>query len=288
MKRSLLVVFAVLLIAAGIFTILYVFNSLKPVQKGALQVTSNIKGTVALNGKAKGVTPVCLCPENNDTIASGQYEITVTPDDKSFSPFVTKVNVEPGVLTVVDRTFLPGSLASSSVITLEKTNTSEPQLFVNTLPQGAMVLVDGNPVGVTPFSSQKITASEHEVQIQRQGFAKKTLRIRTVASYKLIINATLGTSSDSGDTTQTPEISSTPTPTPTPSTPAETVTILQTPTGFLRVRSEASLSGDEIGRVKPGETYPLISEQDGWFQIQLSDGKTTGWVSGDYAQKSSQ
>lgn len=243
-----------------------------------------------LNGKAKGVTPVCLCPENNSTIASGQYEITVTPDDKSFSPFVTKVNVEPGVLTVVDRTFLPGSLASSSVITLEKTNTSEPQLFVDTLPQGAMVLVDGNPAGVTPFSSQKITASEHEIQIQRQGFAKKTLRIRTVASYKLIINAVLGTASDSdsGDTTQTPDDSTSPTPTPTPTTPAETVTILQTPTGFLRVRSEASLSGTEIGRVNPGETYPLLSEQNGWFEIQLSDGKTTGWVSSDYAQKSSQ
>jgi uncharacterized protein YgiM (DUF1202 family) len=63
------------------------------------------------------------------------------------------------------------------------------------------------------------------------------------------------------------------------------VLILQTPTGFLRVRDQASLNGAEIGQIKPGETYQLLDDKTtGWYQIQLTNGKT-GWISSQYAQK---
>lgn len=71
--------------------------------------------------------------------------------------------------------------------------------------------------------------------------------------------------------------------TPTPSVIAEAgVKILDTPTGFLRVR--ASIGGSEIGQVTPGETYPLVEEKSGWFAITFEEGKT-GWISSDYAEK---
>ena len=87
----------------------------------------------------------------------------------------------------------------------------------------------------------------------------------------------------------TPEISPTPTasksatPTPTPIS-GDTVTILNTPTGFLRVREDASTGAVEVGRVTPGDTLPLIDEVSGWYKIQLTDGKE-GWVSSQYASK---
>ncbi|MGR3765166.1 SH3 domain-containing protein [Rossellomorea sp. NS-SX7] len=52
----------------------------------------------------------------------------------------------------------------------------------------------------------------------------------------------------------------------------------------LNVRSEASLNGNVIGKVTKGETYPILSEQNNWFQIKLSNGKT-GWVAGWFVQK---
>jgi uncharacterized protein YgiM (DUF1202 family) len=70
------------------------------------------------------------------------------------------------------------------------------------------------------------------------------------------------------------------TPTPTEAK----IIILQTPTGFLRVRSKPSTSETEVGRVTPGQTFTIIAEQDGWFEITLAD-KTDGWVSSDYAEK---
>lgn len=62
---------------------------------------------------------------------------------------------------------------------------------------------------------------------------------------------------------------------------AKTLTILDTPTGFLRIRK--SPWGEEIGKAEPGEKYEYLKEDDEWTQIILKDG--TGWVYSQYVSK---
>lgn len=62
------------------------------------------------------------------------------------------------------------------------------------------------------------------------------------------------------------------------------IQILDTPTGFLRVRSSPSTASSEITQVKPGEKYSLLEEKSGWFKIRVKEGQE-GWVSGQYAKK---
>lgn len=57
------------------------------------------------------------------------------------------------------------------------------------------------------------------------------------------------------------------------------VTVLDTPTGFLRVRSGPG--GKELGKIDPGKKYPVLESKSGWLNILLDDG-TSGWVSGKY------
>lgn len=57
------------------------------------------------------------------------------------------------------------------------------------------------------------------------------------------------------------------------------VTVLDTPTGFLRVRSGPG--GKELGKLDPGKKYPVLEAKSGWLNILLDDG-TSGWVSGKY------
>lgn len=59
------------------------------------------------------------------------------------------------------------------------------------------------------------------------------------------------------------------------------VTISDTPTGWLRVREEPD--GKEIARVNPGESYPVLAENETWWQIQLTDG-TKGWISRQFGK----
>lgn len=288
MKKRIIIVFSVVLILIGIFIAFYLISGfLVPKGKGALQVNSSIKADVFLNGKLIGKTDLCKCNQN-ETITEGEYSIKIVPDDKNYPAFTTKIKIQPGVLTAVERTFLPGSFASSYILTLEKTSSKDPQLLVLSIPDGALVSLDGIQLGVTPFLSKALTASEHEVEIIKQGFGKKTIRIRAVPSYKLVINAILGT--DSGGKEELDDkdknIKQSPTPTPTAS-PSAQIKIKDTPTGFLRVRKEGSVGAAEVGKVNPGEIYPFIDEVNGWFQIRLKDG-TTGWVSSTYSVKITQ
>jgi uncharacterized protein YgiM (DUF1202 family) len=62
----------------------------------------------------------------------------------------------------------------------------------------------------------------------------------------------------------------------------QTLTVKDTPTGFLRVRSTPSTQGEELGKVNPGDSFSVMDSASGWFQIEMPDG-VTGWVSGTYA-----
>lgn len=69
------------------------------------------------------------------------------------------------------------------------------------------------------------------------------------------------------------------------------ITIEDTPTGWLNVRSGPGTSYTQIAKVYPKETYSLLEEKDGWYKIAIparagGDGKTEGWIISDYAIKS--
>jgi hypothetical protein len=59
------------------------------------------------------------------------------------------------------------------------------------------------------------------------------------------------------------------------------VVILDTPTGWLRVRKTPE--GAEISKAKVGETFELLGVEAGWYQIILTD-DSTGWISKEYSE----
>lgn len=285
MKRRIGLVIATLLILIGIFILVKVAAStIAPRGKGALQVTSSIKATVFLDNRTIGTTPVSLS-DPSETIAAGDYTLKIVPSESDIQPFTVRIKINPNVLTAVDRTFLPGALSSASILTLEKINDKNAELFISTVPDATLVTLDGESQGVTPLDMKSVAPSEHDIELEKVGFAKKTIRIRTVAGYKLVLNAILGTegadieNSNTQVATPSGTIQST-TPTPT----ATKVVIGTTPNGFLRVRADASTTAAEVGRVTTGATVKYLDETDGWYKVQLDDG-SIGWVSQDYSSK---
>lgn len=280
MKKILLFIFPIIL-AFIVFLIIQFFVN-RTSGKGALQVTSNPKSTVYLNGKAIGQTPLCKC-EVNDMINIGEYTVRLVPVSGSFSPFEEKIKISKSVLTVVDRTFGSGATSDGSVISLSPLDNSKGmELLVISFPDNAQVMVDGNSSGRTPISIKDLTESDHEVKIIKDGYKEKSIKIRMVLGYKLLVEAFLGINQEAISITPTITPSVNPSLSLTPS--FKRVLILQTPTGFLRVRNDASLGSAEIARVLPGEIYDLLDEQVGWFKIKLKDGQI-GWISSQYAQK---
>jgi hypothetical protein len=284
MKKRLLLGLSIILVTSGLFLLIRVIYSFRDIERGGLQVTANMGGRVLLNGEHIGNLPLRKT-DQADTIPTGSYELRIEPEETSLSSYTARISINGGVLTAVDKTFLPGSLGSSYVLTLEKSSSPKPQIEITSIPSGALVTIDSVPSGATPYQSDSLSASEHEIEIQKEGFAKKTIRVRTVENHTLIVSVTLGTGDiSSSQQFELPQEAS-PSAIPIPTTQeTESVTILQTPNGFLRVRSGPSTSFAEVARVETGEIYNLLDEDAGWFEIQLDDA-ATGWISGQYATK---
>ena len=278
MKKIIFVILC-FLIALLIFVLIVYLLGQRP-EKGALQVTSNPNSKVYVNDKLIGQTPLCVC-EGKKMLGVGDYTIRLVPLEGNFEPFQRKITITSKVLTVVDRTFSQTALAQASIISLtEIADKKDAQISVISFPDNAAVYLDSNLVGQTPTLLKNITESDHEIKVTRDGYKDKIIRIRTVLGYRLDALIYLGI--DPNIATSSATLISSPSATVSKST----ILILDTPTGFLRVRDKASLAGAEVGQVKPSETYELVSEQTGWYEIKLKDGKT-GWISSQYVKKQS-
>lgn len=245
--------------------------------KGALQVTANPKSNVYLNGKLIGQTPLCKC-ELPDMLETGDYNIRLVAESGSFPAFSEKITISKSVLTVVDWTFDQGTSAEGSIINLTPlSDKKQNELLISSFPSSVSVSVDNDLSGVTPVLFKKLTESDHEIKFAKEGYKEKVIRVRTVSGYKLSVSAFLGVEKD---------IVSSPTPSsfPTPTASSLKIEILETPTGFLRVRESNSLNAQEITRVNPGEVFEFVEEKEGWILIKLKDEKK-GWVSAQYVRK---
>ena len=263
--------FGVLAIFAGV--VLFLNQNLG---KGALQVTSSPQSQVYLNGQLIGQTPLCKC-DPKDMIPIGNYRIRLIPKEGNAKPYDEQIAINKSTLTVVDRTF--GENSSGSVITLTPlSNKKDTELMVISFPDKTNVFLDNNQKGAAPILIKDVIESDHELKLTKEGYLDKTLRIRTTSGFRLksvaFLSANINTASASSQLSL-----------PTPQAPkVAKVTVLDTPTGFLRVREDSSLASSEIGRVSPGDSLELVSEKEGWFQIKMKDGKT-GWISSQYAKK---
>jgi hypothetical protein len=276
MKKVFYILAPFVLVVLIFAAVLYFLSQNK--SKGALQVTSAPIAKVYLNGKLLGQTPLCAC-ELKDMLTVGDYSLRLVPTQGAFPPFEQTITISPKVLTVVDRTFGQQGLGSGSIINL--TPLSDPkdaQISVVSFPDATQVFLDDNLQGQSPLLLNNITDSDHELKLSKEGYKDQIVRIKTTPGYKLEALIFLGINPDVAATTASSASASA-------ALPVAKVLILQTPTGFLRVRDQASLAGKEIGQVKPGETYQLLDDQTtGWFQIKLTNGQS-GWISSEYAQK---
>jgi hypothetical protein len=281
MKKVFLFVAPLLIAMVIFFGILFFLD--RKTGKGALQVTSVPQSKVYLDSKLLGTTPFCAC-ELAQMLTVGDYTIKLVPIDGNFRPFTEKITINKGTLTVVDRTFADNGESDGSIIGLAPLNNKKDiEVLVVSLPSKANVFLDNNPVGVTPLLLKQVSESDHDLQVHRDGYKDKSIKVKTALGFKLNALIFLGISHDLSN-----ELIASPSSVLVPTITVSKVLILNTPTGFLRVRESNSISSSEIAQVKPGEEYELVTEQEGWFEIKLSSPASegrTGWISSSYAVK---
>lgn len=274
MFRKIILFFTPLLIITILFLLIVVVIN-RNSGKGALQVTSVPESQIFLEGKYIGKTPLCLC-ELPQLLETGDYNIKLVPVHPGFKSYEQKITLYEGVLTVVDRTFDKELVASSgTTITLSPIDDKNvSQLLVISFPGKAQLILDSNSLGTTPYLAD-VMPSDHEIKLLKDGYKEKVIKVKGVLGKKLEVTMSLGIKIDLNAEAARASVSAVTIP---------MVVILDTPTGYLNVRSENSTSADLITTLNPGDILELISEETGWYEVRLPDGKT-GWISSTYGRK---
>lgn len=282
--------------------------------QSALQVNSTPTASVFLNETHVGETPFF-----DENLKAGEYTIRLQVESDPGKTWQTKVNLSPKIVTVLERNFGETDDNSSHFLLQLEPITDEKlaEISVITIPDNVIVKVDGQPEGFSPLSLKEVTAGDHALAFVAPGYQELLINAQVREGYKLVVSSQLArvlldsasnTASESGllvdDATESaqpvedeesvsPTSSVSPTvvaakPTTKPSQAVQGdkyVKILETGTGWLRVRSEPTASADnEVGRVDVGETYPYLESNDtGWYKIEYEPGEE-GWISGRYAE----
>jgi len=274
-------------------------------KKAALQVTSNPKTTVFLNDEHVGSTPFF-----DEKIKPGDYRIKLVPEGSSGGQAVSwegQVKLVSGVLTVISRDLAETEEKSSGyVVTMEpKTDKTQASMAIVTLPDGAVVTLDGEPKGFAPINVDNTSEGEHLLVISSPGYVEKSIKAKAVKGYKLSASVQLSKMPEE-IASPTPEATASAEPSaaastapkssasPKPSSSSTTITntgdiekpyvLIKSPdTGWVRVRSLASTSGDELAKANDGEKLKYVSSDNGWYEVEYEESKT-GWISAKYAE----
>ena len=208
--------------------------------RSGIRVESNTKAKVFINKQEVGETPF-----QKEDLKTGEHMVELKADKYTWQGYV---RTNPGTLTIVNRELSENTTQSTGeVISLEKGNGKGNGLLILSNPSEADVEIDGKIVGKTPLSVDDPSPGEHQFMVSKNGFLKRSIRSVLTDGFKLVMSVDLSLSELDLTKLQTSPIEST-----------QYVLIKPTPTGFLRVRSEPSISGNEIGRVLPGEKLVLL------------------------------
>ena len=259
----LLLLLGVILIFVSILW--YIFS--QQFGSAALTIESIPEANVYVNDEMVGRTPY------SGEFKAGDVTIELIPlaFDSPRIPFKTSVKLTADVNTVVRRSLGETELDSAGeIISFEKTGGNKSAIAVVTKPDNATVTLEGKTTEHSPVRFSDVEPGTHTLKISADGYEDRSFSVNSEAGYTLTVIV---------DLAKLPEQ-------PVEEVQVlETVLILSTPVGFLRVRTEPSTTSEEVAQVESGDELPLLAtdEATGWYKIQLEDG-AEGWISNEYAE----
>lgn len=274
LKIALALFFSLVIIGGSIYLIFIYFLN----QNAALVIETNVPSQVYVGERQIGKTPF------EGEFGEKEINLKLVPEsfEQALVPYETRIKLTPGVKTIVRREFGAEEGSSSGIeVSFEKSADNGANIAVVTEPTGAKVYVDNVFIGVAPSKSSDLIPGPHKVAVEADGHEQKSITVQAQKGYLLTVFTDLKKiipSSEEEAINFEEQLEEN-------ENKQQVVQILDTPTGFLRVRAEPSTSANELTQVAPEDEYPLleISEDEEWFKIEINE-ETEGWVSTQYAQ----
>jgi hypothetical protein len=146
--------------------------------KAALSVTTDPEGKTAyLNDQELGTTPVY-----RDDLDDGEATL-------KFDDFSQEINLTGGALTVVNWSLGPSAGFSGGEVVWFSHSSTGTELLVIAKPE-AEVFLGGESIGSTPLSKE-VQAGEYTLEIKKDGYFSRSLKIAIKDGYRLNVSAEL-------------------------------------------------------------------------------------------------
>lgn len=280
-----------------------------------ISIAAGEKANVFVDGINVGQTPY-----TGDEFKPGRKTVKLVPETADRATYEATVTLTPGNITVIAWTF--GATLDESggeIFELSKgSNKDKSELSVVTNPDNIIVKVDGQSKGFSPLILDDLSEGSHTLTVTAPGYVERTSNPKLLKGYRLTVTSKLAREpflQNGGETTPSPSpaaVAPSPTPKATPkplpsvtpssssSSSATSSNIISSSTAtlpyvqiqktgsfengveWLRVRAQASASGQELAKVSVGSKFPYLETVSGWHKIEYQTGKQ-GWVSGQYA-----
>lgn len=283
MKGKLILLAVLIVLFFGYVTVRYFFLDVKN-QFGRVKIISSPSTSVFINNVETGKTPY------EAQLRVGEAIVKLIPQGvaTATATWQGKIKIYKNTLTYVNRELGTSDITSAGEIFTAVRMEKKPQnpdigeISIDTDPQGAIVSLDNDEKGIAPVLLSGLPKGQHEISVFMPGFFRRTQKIniepgfRVIAEFKLAIDENQKREEDLRREKQASESAKIKV--------KEFVKIKETPTGFLRVRVEPSVSASEAAQVKPGERFEMLEEQNGWYKIVYERDKT-GWIFSQYAER---
>lgn len=277
-----LILLTILLVIFAIFIVTKFFILDNQSTLGKLKIISSPTTSVFIDNVAIGRTPF------EDKYKVGEFILKLIPEGNATetASWQGKIKIYKNALTYVNRELGSSDITSAgeifTVSKMEKSPKSSKygEIYVETEPTGAIVYLNNEEKGVAPLILADIIQGEQELSVFMPGFFRRTQKVNVVGGYRINASFKLAV-----DQSQTPPTKPNGEKEATPGATVEKTYVLikDTPTGWLRVREEPTLNASESGRVNPGDKFPLLEEQEGWYKIKIAT--MEGWISSTYSEK---
>lgn len=261
----------ILIVPTVVVGVGYLVFNLVSRKAAGLYIETTPEANVYVNGDQLQNTPF------ESTFEPGEYDIRLEPIGTEAHVFESRIELVSGVRTVIRHNFSPNySLASSVVLSFKKEAGSVTALAVVSEPSSAEVYLDGKFLGFTPLKSSNLTPGNHSLLVGKDKYLTESVDVDTKNGYVLTVTTKL--SADASKQEQPVDEADEP-------AKQDTVVVLPTGTGFLRVREKPDINSPEVARISPGEEYKLITQDagSGWHEIEYAGGKN-GFVSSDFTE----
>ena len=277
--------FLILVVLFVVFLLFKSFSLSVSNQFGVLKVVSSPKASVFLNNVNIGRTPY------EDKLKVGEYLIKLIPEGEATqaASWQGKISIYKNTKTYVNWELGSSDYTSAGEILstfpakgrTHKKNSGVIQ--IETDPQGAIVYLDNEEKGVSPLILENVLIGDHEISVYLPGFFRRTQKInldegyQVEAKFKLAIDQTSEFyKKQQEEKNKEGSISA--------AIKKDYLIVKENELGFLRVREKPTIYSSEAARLKPGDKFEILEENQGWYKIEYEKGKT-GWVSSLYVEK---